>query len=354
MKKIIYFSYLALVLASCGGDNGDNSVVAPEKRSEVSTIYELGACNMQNASESILVLNENAAYFCNGVEWTQQQEFIPSSSNSLEIYPGSANSFYVNVCEQGNSNYLNPNINYDSFYNIWWSAKGASMISDTVYYHTVEIGTQTWMAENMRTSSNLNICGDYYDIFNLFGLDYSYEWCDSPYEEDGRKENIKEKVLRFESYNNSDPYVISGCPHGFHIPSVDEWATLFNVTGLDPRAIQAKGIPFWEDATDQFGLSIIPSGKKTPSSFDIYNIQRYNDSLSSLSAYFWTSTIEINPNYTSYTDYTVGAREFLSIYYVIINKDEIKFDKLPIYVCDGGEISYAEKYKSLSVRCVKN
>ena len=321
MKKnyLLCFCYSVIFLTSCG-DNKDNisittpaekddiSATAPEKRSEVSSKYELGACNEHNASESILVTNEKTKYFCNGVEWAP----------------------YTNICKQGYSSYINPNTNYDTFYMVYYSP--VQNYNDTIYYHTVEIGTQTWMAENMRTS-NSTVCGNYYNI-SVFGLSnstYDYGgYCNADMKA-AKSKDIKEKVLKY------DPYLSSGCPSGFHIPSVDEWATLFNTTGQDPRMLQAKGIPFWPEATDQYGLSIIPSGIKniSVSGPDAYI---YTDSTS---AYFWTSTIEINPNYTYYNG-------FLSIYYVIINNNGMHFNTLTL------QDACYESYTSFSTRCIKN
>ena len=328
-KYLLCFCYSVIFLTSCG-DNKDNisittpaekdnisatapaekddvSATAPEKRSEVSSKYELGACNEHNALESILVTNEKTKYFCNGVEWTP----------------------YTNICKQEYRSYINPNTNYDTFYRLYYSP--IPNYNDTIYYHTVEIGMQTWMAENMRTS-NSTVCGDYYDI-SVFGLSNSTydnslaDRCNVNLKA-AKSKAIKEKVLKYDSY------LSSGCPSGFHIPSVDEWATLFNTTGQDPRMLLAKGIPFWPDATDQYGLSIIPSGVKNIS--DGGHI--YTDSTS---AYFWTSTIEINPNYTYYNG-------FLSIYYVIINNNGMHFNALTLQ-----DVCYAS-YTSFSTRCIKN
>lgn len=85
MKKFSITAMLFAVwsLIACGGDNGDNSAVAPESRSEVSSKYELGVCNERNALDSIFVVKEKVLYFCNGLEWVNLDGNSQNAENNL-------------------------------------------------------------------------------------------------------------------------------------------------------------------------------------------------------------------------------------------------------------------------------
>ena len=90
MKKFSITAMLFAVwsLIACGGDNGDNSAVAPESRSEVSSKYELGVCNERNALDSIFVVKEKVLYFCNGLEWVNLDGNSQNAENNLKTTPG--------------------------------------------------------------------------------------------------------------------------------------------------------------------------------------------------------------------------------------------------------------------------
>ena len=85
MKKVLCISCLVAIFVACGDDNGNNvstshNAAEEPPKQEVSTIYELGVCGENNEMTSIFVTEENAYYFCNGVEW---QKFLFESSSSI-------------------------------------------------------------------------------------------------------------------------------------------------------------------------------------------------------------------------------------------------------------------------------
>jgi uncharacterized protein (TIGR02145 family) len=91
---------------------------------------------------------------------------------------------------------FNPELNYGSVKDI-----------ENNVYKTITIGTQTWMAENLRTTKYRN--GD------LTGSAWSYEDNDSISFLYGR-------VYNWYSVNDSRNL----CPVGWHVPTHDEWTTL--------------------------------------------------------------------------------------------------------------------------------
>ena len=87
-------------------------------------------------------------------------------------------------------------------------------------YKTVKIGTQNWMAENLRYAIDSSFCkgGNKADSCKKnehYGRMYKYSDANG-----------------FEEYDNNElsaVYPIQGvCPNGWHIPNMEEWRTLFN------------------------------------------------------------------------------------------------------------------------------
>ena len=195
-------------------------------------------------------------------------------------------------------NYLNPNIPYGEFVDS----------RDGQVYKTVQIGTQIWMAENMDYAiegSILNTLGGK----NGYGRLYNFNQANGLYS--------NEKL----------------CPVGWHLPSREEFLTLFasiggvvnspytwEISDVGKLLKSAKGWGTSGNGIDSFGFSAVPArgcdsspkncGKDLTSQSDEY-------------AKFWTST--------------PGAMG--SIY--------VKFD-------ESNDVSLSEYYEShyYSVRCV--
>lgn len=130
---------------------------------------------------------------------------------------------------------------------------------DELVYKTVTIGTQTWMAENIRYgASNRNDYG-----CSKYGLLYTWK------------------------------QAAKACPSGWHLPSKDEWETLFKAVGGRSSAGTAlKSTSGWSDpvgvyncnnGADAFGFSAFPAGYFNES--DGYDGCHYESG-----AHFWSST----------------------------------------------------------------
>jgi uncharacterized protein (TIGR02145 family) len=155
-------------------------------------------------------------------------------------------------------------------------------------YKTVQIGTQTWFAENLNidiiVSSNTegrkcydndpNNCTKYgrlYDWSTAMGLDPS---CNS---------NYCEELIQ--------PKHQGICPSGWHIPSDDDWNVLMNyVGGSSTAGTKLKATSGWNsngNGTDQYGFSALPGGYGGSDGYFYY--AGYNG--------FWWSASEDNSNY---------------------------------------------------------
>jgi len=111
-------------------------------------------------------------------------------------------------------------------------------------YHTVKIGDQTWMAENLNYKTGESVCYD-------------------------KKESNCQKYGRLYDWDDA----MKACPAGWHLPSDAEWGTL--VKYVDPNAsgnysnnagTELKSKTGWstdedyEAATDDYGFSALPGG----------------------------------------------------------------------------------------------
>lgn len=129
-------------------------------------------------------------------------------------------------------------------------------------YKTVKIGTQIWMAENLRVSRYRN--GD--KIQNVVDdqkwreADYG-AWCF--YENEAANNSIYGKLYNWFAVND-----IRGlAPKGWHVPSDDEWEMLTNYLGgedIVADKLKETGTAHWiglnETATNESGFSALPGG----------------------------------------------------------------------------------------------
>ena len=150
-------------------------------------------------------------------------------------------------------------------------------------YSTVKIGTQTWMAENLKTTkynsgASIPIISDNTEWKN--NATGAYCWYDN------------------DSTNYSKPfgalynwYVVETgnlCPTGWHVPSDLEWTTLIEYLGGESVAggkLKETGTSHWlapnEGATNETGFTAVPGSSRW-----------YDGQFPSLGnkAYWWSST----------------------------------------------------------------
>ncbi len=145
----------------------------------------------------------------------------------------------------------------------------AQVLDDTVtdydgnVYHTVKIGTQVWMVENLKVTHYR----DGTPIPNVYDND---KW---PYAKDGAycmvdDDSIEYKdaygvLYNYYAVNNSRKL----CPKGWHVPSESECMTLINYLGGEDVAgckIKDNSSKLWRTkntcATNESGFSGLPAG----------------------------------------------------------------------------------------------
>ena len=202
-------------------------------------------------------------------------------------------------------------------------------------YNTVTIGSQVWMAENLRTTrfndnTPIPAVSDPDDWSNLTTPGYC--WYNN---DETSYKNVYGALYNWYTVNSGDL-----CPAGWHVPGDYEWKTLeiylgmsqtqadawnFRGTNNEGGKLRETGTAHWtnnDGATNETGFTALPGGRRY---FDgDYTYQTYFTNLAT-SAFFWTSSEDVN-----------GV-----IYRNLINGAEI------------GRSAYP-KNAGFSVRCVKN
>lgn len=171
-------------------------------------------------------------------------------------------------------------------------------------YNVIDIGTQVWMAENLRTV-RLN---DGLEI-QLVPDDTEWEDLKAPgYSWYGNYEaffNLNHYGALYNQYA-----VLSGklCPAGWHVPDNEEWKILFSFLGWDSAGGKLKeiGTLNWADpnkgATNETGFTALPGGARNGSAGDFQDFRERG--------YFWSSHIESVWGVNNFT--TIGSQYVMS------------------------------------------
>ncbi|MEI7899388.1 MAG: fibrobacter succinogenes major paralogous domain-containing protein [bacterium] len=191
---------------------------------------------------------------------------------------------------------------------------------DSNVYHTVMIGTQTWMADNLRTT-RLNDGG----AMALVTNNAAWAKLETPgYCWYMNVESVSNRPFGA-LYNWHAVNTGKLAPAGWHVATEEEWCALISVLGGGDVAggkLKAAGASQWKepnvDATDSAGFSALPGGLRDQEGV-------FTDG--GLVGAMWTAT-----------EYDFTVSKYFSL----------KYDSAEIH--RGG----IRKASGLSVRCVKN
>jgi uncharacterized protein (TIGR02145 family) len=150
------------------------------------------------------------------------------------------------------------------------STSGTVTDIDGNVYHTVKIGEQVWMIENLKATKYRN--GDIIgttnpDTLNISGANEpQYQWA-----YDGNTSNVATHGRLYTWYAATD--IRSLCPPGWHVPSDDEWGILIDYLGgesIAGKKLKASDTIFWKsngpfgfhlnEGTNESGFTALPSG----------------------------------------------------------------------------------------------
>lgn len=199
---------------------------------------------------------------------------------------------------------------------------------DMTQYNIVEIGSQTWMAENLRfypfdaVVENPEIGSDVNPHYYVYGFEGEFS----------DPESLQAFILSGTLYNwsaglngevgDANPSGVGICPPGWHIPSGEEWQQLIDFVG--PEAGTKLREPIWWQAvsttgTNEFGFTARPGGIRQ-------NVAPYYQGLGT-DGYWITSDV-------------VSVSE-MRVVSISNNQEELVFEEVP-------------KDFAASIRCIRN
>lgn len=189
---------------------------------------------------------------------------------------------------------------------------------DNNTYHTIGIGYQVWMTENLRVASYRNGI-----VIPKVAADTSWAKLSTPAYCWYNNDSVNFSHVYGALYNWTAVNADSLCPNGWHVPTNDEVTQLVNyVGGAGSGGGALKATTVWNSpntgATDSYGFAGLPGGMRYDNgAFDLWKVQ----------AYWWTQS-----DYSTLTS---------SGYYLLYNYP------------NAFQGNLNKKY-GLSVRCVKN
>jgi len=163
---------------------------------------------------------------------------------------------------------------------------------DNIHYPVVAIGSQVWMAENLKTTRYRN--GDLIGTTTPAELDISgqnapkFQWPNN-----GNENNVATYGRLYTWYAVTDSRNV--CPTGWHIPTADEFTILTDFLGSSAGSkLKEAGTIHWRSpnaGTNESGFTALPAGRKdTGGGFlDLLHGQTN-----------WWSSDESAPPYTGY------------------------------------------------------
>lgn len=243
--------------------------------------------------------------------------FFVTKGNYM-IFPGISTANYMKVGETQNPIHScgigeihNPTLTY-----------GSVADKEGNIYKTIRIGTQEWMAENLKSS--IFQSGD-----AIAELSKNKVW----------KKISQPGFCWFENKNDLEcpngklynGFVVSSkdnvCPVGWKIPSFQDWLSLFKTVGGTKsglRLLKSSGINYYRQGDNSSGFSAIPSGIRA----------RNGRFISGFNTGFWTSSPGVEK----------GAPKYRSV--LLLTFDDFEDDSDPF--------QDLELNNGLSIRCIRD
>jgi uncharacterized protein (TIGR02145 family) len=147
--------------------------------------------------------------------------------------------------------------------------------ADGNHYAVVTIGTQTWMAENLKYLPEVvdpitgSLTTPYYYVYDYDGTSLAAAKATSNYNTYGVLYNWPAAMAGSAS-SSSNPSGVQGvCPTGWHLPSDAEWTQLTDYLGGESMAggkLKETGTTHWDlpntGATNEAGFTALPGGSR--------------------------------------------------------------------------------------------
>ena len=272
----------------------------------VETEDDLPVCLSKNEGNSVWVVDESAVFACIDRKWekrekeelesssatkktassSSEKQAISSSSVKKETSSSSKPLSSSSISQKFSSSVISSSSSVSSPVSSW-SGGGAGAIGsitdsrDGQTYKTVTIGSQTWMAQNLN-----------FETANSYCFNDSTKYC--------------EKYGRLYMWGAAT----TACPTGWHLPTKEEFETLFTAVGGQSTASKIlKSTSGWNNSgngTDAYLFSALPAGYRNGGGEYISEGSQ---------AYFWSST-ESNSNFVFniFLHYNSGkAEEYVNL-----------------------------------------
>jgi uncharacterized protein (TIGR02145 family) len=144
-----------------------------------------------------------------------------------------------------------------------WITYGSMTDRDGNIYKTIQIGTQTWMAENLKTTK-------YNDRTSIPLVTDAISWSNLSTPACCWQDNVPaRKVTYGVLYNWYTVNTGKLCPSGWHVPSDAEWTVLTDYLGGENIAggkLKESGFKHWNSpntgATNETSFSALPGGDR--------------------------------------------------------------------------------------------
>ena len=208
-------------------------------------------------------------------------------------------------------------------------------------YKTIKIGTQTWMAENLKTSrlndgTKIPIVEDNGQFIAL--KTPAFCW----YKNDKNYEKIYGGL-----YNWYCVSTFKLCPTGWHVPSDAEWMTLEMAIGITQddaingvwdrgkdHGAKLKDLSGWgtsDNTVKQSGFAVLPGGLRADDG-SFMNAKIESGMNFNIKAFFWSSTPREG----------TGIENAIDAYFRSVNQD------------NSVERNISGNYRAHSIRCIKD
>ena len=301
---------LAFFFAACGDDDS-GSFVEPVPEDSSSSIGEESSSSVKDESSSssvkdvILSSSEGSSPSSSssvksssskkGDPGTSSSEKSSSSAKSSSSVASSSSAKSSSSSVKSSSSVVLSSSTIDLGSEYDDVAKTLKDLRDNQIYRTATIGTQTWMAENLNFETEKSFCYD--DVSrNCAKYGRLYTWAEAM--DSVGTWSMNGKGCGY-TVMCSPTYPVRGvCPKGWHLPTKEEWDTLFTaVGGSDVVAKELKSTNGWSgngNGLDTYAFSALPGGYKVDDNSSL-NYEDEGDY-----AYFWSSTEKAKNNYSAY------------------------------------------------------
>ena len=268
-------------------DDESSSSVTPKSSDSETSVSSSSTKSSSSSVKSSSSTNSSSSSAMSSSSVTQQ-----SSSSETSVSSSSTESSSSSAKVDGSE--------YDAI------ANTLKDLRDGQTYKTVKIGDQVWMAENLNFETDSSFCyNDSVEYCEKYGR--LYTWAVAMDSAGAWTTNGKDCGY---GEDCSPTYPVRGvCPEGWHLPSMDEWDTLFTAAGDSSVAwTKLKSTSGWYNGgngTDDLGFSVFPAGERFRKDGDYY-YEGYN-------AFFWSSTEFVS--YTAFYRYLHYSSDYVLLDY---------------------------------------